>query len=74
MQHDYPLTLQLILERVRRVHADGEVVGVRGGERTALSYGDLAGRVDRLSRALDGLGVETGDRVATFAWNTPEHF
>jgi fatty-acyl-CoA synthase len=73
MQHDHPLTLQLVLERVRRVHADGEVVGVRDGERTALSYGDLAGRVDRLSRALEGLGVETGDRVATFAWNTPEH-
>ena len=73
MQHDHPLTLQLILERMRRMHADGEVVGVRDGARTALSYGDLAGRVDRLSRALDGLGVEAGDRVATFAWNTPEH-
>ena len=73
MQHDHPLTLQLILERMRRMHADGEVVGVRDGARTALSYGDLADRVDRLARALDGLGVEAGDRVATFAWNTPEH-
>jgi fatty-acyl-CoA synthase len=73
MQHDHPLTLQLILERMRRVYADSEVVGVRDGERIAISYGDLVARADRLCRGLEGLGVRPGDRVATFAWNTPEH-
>src|SRR5215217_3915877 len=73
MQHDHPLTLQLILERMRRVYADSELVGVRDGERTALSYAELVARADRLCGALQGLGVRQGDRVATFAWNTPEH-
>ena len=73
MQHDHPLTLQLVLERMRRQYADSEVVGVRGGERTRAGYAELAERADRLCRALEGLGVKQGDRVATFAWNTPEH-
>lgn len=30
--------------------------------------------MDRLTVALRELGVERGDRVATFAWNTVEHF
>ena len=73
MQHDRPLTLELILERMRRIYGDSEVIGVRGGERTRASYAEVADRADRLSRALEGLGVQTGDRVATFAWNSQEH-
>src|SRR5919107_795655 len=73
MQHDHPLTLQLILERMRRLHAASEVVGVREGRRSTISYGDLTDRADRLCSGLERLGVRPGDRVATFAWNTPEH-
>src|SRR5215216_4722233 len=73
MQHEHPLTLQLLLDRMRRVYRDSEVVGVRGGERTHATYGEVTERADRLCQALEGLGVERGDRVATFAWNTQEH-
>src|SRR5919107_1777488 len=73
MQHDHPLTLQLILERMRRLHAASEVVGVRDGRGTRGSYAEIAGRGDRLCSGLERLGVRPGDRVATFAWNTPEH-
>jgi fatty-acyl-CoA synthase len=73
MQHDHPLTLQLILERMRRLYAGSEVVGMRDGERTHVSYAELAERADRLCGALEGLGVRAGDRVATFAWNTQAH-
>ena len=73
MQHDHPLTLQLVLERMRRLYAGSEVVGVRDGERTRIRYADLAERADRLCRGLESLGVKPGDRVATFAWNTPQH-
>src|SRR5215218_7635491 len=73
MQHDYPLTLQLVLDRMRRMYADSEVVGVREGERVRRSYGEIVERADRLTAALHGFGVRPGDRVATFAWNSPEH-
>jgi fatty-acyl-CoA synthase len=73
MQHDYPLTMQLLLDRMRLLYADSEVVSVRGGERTRASYGQVLERAERLSGVLERLGVERGDRVATFAWNTREH-
>jgi fatty-acyl-CoA synthase len=73
MQHDYPLTLQLLLDRMRRVYADSEVVSVRQEERTRASYGEVVERSERLAKALEELGVQQGDRVATFAWNTREH-
>jgi fatty-acyl-CoA synthase len=79
MQNDYPLTVQHLLSRMRTVYADREVVTLDdpsllpddGVRRT--SYGEVGARVDRLARAIDGLGLEPGDRVGTFAWNSQEH-
>src|SRR5207244_6630211 len=52
--------------------------GSRGVTRTKdgkeqATYGEVCARVDRLAGALKKLGVEPGDRVATFAWNTQRH-
>jgi fatty-acyl-CoA synthase len=73
MQHDFPLTLQLLLDRMRRMYADSEVVSVAAGERSRTSYGKVVERIERLSAALAELGVQPGDRIATFAWNTRQH-
>ena len=74
MQHDYPLTLQHLLDRMRRLYAqDGTVVSVQGDTKTSMGYGEIVERVEKLAAALDELGVEQGDRVATFAWNIREH-
>ncbi|MCW2991390.1 MAG: long-chain fatty acid--CoA ligase, partial [Solirubrobacterales bacterium] len=73
MQHDHPLTVTHILDRMRRLYADSEVVTLRENGVTRASYGDVAARVDRLARALTGLGIGPADRVATFAWNSQEH-
>src|SRR4051812_36356840 len=73
MQHDYPLTLQLVLERMRSCFPDSEVVTADGGDGQRASYGEVSERVDRLCRALESLGVASGDRVATFAWNSQRH-
>jgi fatty-acyl-CoA synthase len=73
MQHDYPLTLRLLVDRMRRAYADSEVVSMHGAERTRASYGEVVERAEKLAKALEQLGVQQGDRVATFAWNTREH-
>ena len=73
MQHDYPLTLQHLLDRMRRLYADSEVVSVSRGERTQASYGEVVERSERLAASLAELGIGQGDRVATFAWNTRQH-
>ena len=65
-----PLTLRAIFDRMRTVHADGEVVDADGRR----SYGELAERILRLCRVLtDELGLRPGDRVASFAVNSARH-
>jgi fatty-acyl-CoA synthase len=76
MQNDFQLTLNHVLDRARRLNHGAEVISVRGdgGGPDRISYLGLSERVDRLARALQKLGVERGDRVATFAWNNQRHF
>jgi fatty-acyl-CoA synthase len=62
-----PLTPLDFARRTRRLHGDREAV-VDGGLR--LSYAQFFDRCDRWSAALQGLGVQPGDRVATIAPNT----
>ena len=73
MQHDHPLTLQLVLERMRGMNGDAEVVTFTGDGATRATYAEVGERVDRLCRGLQELGVGEGDRVATFAWNSQHH-
>src|SRR5215217_6061545 len=73
MQHDHPLTLQLVLERMRGMNGDAEVVTLTDAGTTRATYAEVGERVDRLCRGLRELGVREGDRVATFAWNSQHH-
>jgi fatty-acyl-CoA synthase len=70
-----PLTLALVLQRMRTVHHASEVVTVisEQGDRERASFEEVAERVDRLARALVDLGIGEGDRVGTYAWNNQEH-
>ena len=75
MQDDFQLTVQHVLDRVRRFGHDSEVVTLKGeGDMRRASYPEVAARTDRLASALSKLGVGDGDRVATFMWNNQEHF
>jgi fatty-acyl-CoA synthase len=73
MQNDYQLTLKHVLDRMRGSSAGGEVVTLTDSGTTRASYAEVAARADRLCRALEGLGVKQGDRVATFMWNSQAH-
>jgi fatty-acyl-CoA synthase len=70
---DFPLTIGMILRHGRTVFGDSEVVTFEGDGCRRASFAEVAQRVDRLAGALRGLGIEDGDRVATFQWNNQEH-
>ncbi|MEX1006915.1 MAG: long-chain fatty acid--CoA ligase [Acidimicrobiia bacterium] len=70
---DFPLTIGMIFRHGRTVHGDSEVVTFEGDSSRRASFTEVATRVDQLSAALRRLGVDSGDRVGTFAWNTQEH-
>src|SRR3954453_22620115 len=73
VQHDHPLTLQHVLGRMRNVYGASEVVTLTDDGTERATYAEVTERVDKLANALTKLGVQPGDRVATFAWNTQRH-
>lgn len=71
MRHQ--LTLQTMLERVRRFFPHKEIVSRTSTGIFRYTYGDLYDRVRRLSAVLTALGVKRGSRVGTIAWNHHRH-
>lgn len=71
---DLPLTLDHVLEHARRMYP-GKCIFTKlpDGALRRTSYAEFYGRVKRLCNALEALGIEAGDRVGTFAWNSFEH-
>jgi fatty-acyl-CoA synthase len=59
---------------MRDCHPDGQLVTLTDAGLQRSSYGEISERIDRLAAALRVLGIEDGDRVATFAWNNQRHF
>jgi fatty-acyl-CoA synthase len=74
MQDDFQLTLQYVLRRMRSFPDAGEVVTLTDTGTTRARHGEIVARIDRLTRALQTLGVARGERVGTFAWNSQRHF
>jgi fatty-acyl-CoA synthase len=65
------LTLTPIRFKTRASGVYGNKVGIVDGD-VRLTYREFAGRADRLSNALTGLGVAKGDRVAWLGYNSHE--
>jgi len=70
---DFPLGIGMILRHGERVHGDSEVVTFEGDGSRRATFADIAGRAARLAAALRRLGIQDGDRVGTFQWNSQEH-
>ena len=71
---NYPLTLAQILEHARRIHGDKCVrTMLPNGKMRSYTYAALYDRVKRLANAITELGIQRGDRIATYASNTYQH-
>lgn len=69
-----PLLISSIAEHAARFHGDREIVSVTADNpRHRCTIGDAIGRSKQLANALDKLGLEQGDRIATIAWNDYRH-
>jgi fatty-acyl-CoA synthase len=71
---EYQLTLPTILRRAQTLFGKKEIVS-RLPDKSIhrYTYHDFARRTKKLSVALDQLGVQQGDRVATLCWNHYQH-
>jgi fatty-acyl-CoA synthase len=71
---DFPLTLKTILDRAGKQFAKVEIVS-RRPDRSAdrSNYRVFSERARRLASALTGLGLRSGDRVASMMWNHAGH-
>jgi len=74
LMQNQPLLISSLIEFAERHHGDAEIVSRRvEGDIHRYTYRDLSKRAKRLANALDGLGLQFGDRVASLAWNGYRH-
>src|SRR5580698_1475433 len=70
---DFPLTISSIMRHGAAVYGGSECVTWTGAGARRASYRQVAANAGRLAGALARLGIEPGDPVGTFCWNTQEH-
>ena len=71
---DWPLVIPNILRRAAQFFPEKEIVSRWcDGTLHRMTYRDLEVRVHRLMNVLRDLGIQSGDRVATLAWNHHRH-
>jgi fatty-acyl-CoA synthase len=74
LMQNWPLTVDRILDHAHDWHGGVEVVSRSvEGPIVRTNYAQIHDRAKRLSNALLAMGIKTGDRVATLAWNTGRH-
>jgi fatty-acyl-CoA synthase len=70
---DRQLGIRTIFEHATTVHARKHIVSRDGAELRRFTFADFGKRVAQLANVLRALGVQPGDRVASFAWNGHRH-
>ncbi len=72
---DAPLLISSLLAHAEQYHGDTEIVSrTVEGPIHRYSYAEAAKRARQLANALERIGVQPGERVATLAWNGYRHF
>jgi fatty-acyl-CoA synthase len=68
-----PLSTQMILRHGARLHGGSRIATYDGASFSHCSFDRVAQRVNALAAALAALGVQRGERIATFCWNHQQH-
>ena len=70
---EHQLTITDLLRHGATVYADSLVHTWEGDHHRTATYAEVATRAARFAGAMAALGVQQGDRIGTFLWNTQEH-
>ena len=71
---DVPLTITSIVRHAERVHGHKEIVSItRDNPRHRYTFRDCFARARQLANAMQAWDLQSGDRVATLAWNDYRH-
>lgn len=70
---DYALTVDRFLDHGAKWHGAARVITATPDGDLSVGYGELRDRANHLSGALLDLGLASGDRIATLAWNSQHH-
>jgi fatty-acyl-CoA synthase len=70
---DAPLLISNILRHGEFVYAEKKIFTITPEGTEEATFAQIARRAEQLAAALTKLGVERGDRVATFMWNNQAH-
>ena len=74
LMQDRPLLISSLIEHAQAFHPNGEIVSrTVEGPIHRCTYSDIHRRSKQVANALTALGVKTGDRIATLAWNGYRH-
>lgn len=74
LMQNWPLTVDKLLDHAKLWHPNREIVSRSvEGPIVRTNYANIHDRAKRMSNALLGMGIKTGDRVATLAWNSARH-
>ncbi|MFV0279182.1 MAG: long-chain fatty acid--CoA ligase [Rhodoblastus sp.] len=72
---DMPLLISGLIKYAAANHGEAEIVGREiEGDLHRYTYADAHPRIQRMALALKRLGMKSGDRVGTLAFNTHRHF
>ena len=67
------LNLWLLFQNAATHFGKVEIVSKQDSDIHRYTYGEFARRTQQLMHALDALGIEPGERIATLAWNHYRH-
>jgi fatty-acyl-CoA synthase len=70
---DLPLSTQMIFRHGSHLHAKSRVGTYDGTKFNFASFAEVSLRVERLASVLKALGVQRGERIATYCWNHQAH-
>jgi len=74
LMQDRPLMISSLIDHAATFHPDTEIVSrlPEGGIRRS-NWAEVRDRSKQVANALTELGIESGDRVGTLAWNSDRH-